>query len=64
VSRCEQVCYYRDKQSINKFQIATVTAKGVEISEPFALETKWDYQVCLAALSGSLHLIAEQMLSH
>ena len=38
------VCYYRDKQSINKFQIATVTrAGGVEIGAPFALETAWGY---------------------
>ena len=38
------VCYYRDKQTINKFQIATVTATdGVQISDPFALETRWGY---------------------
>ena len=49
------VCYYRDKQSINKFQIAKVTAGAggggggagggvtVSVSEPFALETTWDY---------------------
>ena len=43
-----QVCYYRDKQSINKFQIAKVTAsEGVSISEPFALPTKWEYKVRL-----------------
>ncbi|CAG9464917.1 unnamed protein product [Pedinophyceae sp. YPF-701] len=39
-----RVCYYRDKQSINKFQVATATAAGVKISEPFALDVKWDYQ--------------------
>lgn len=38
-----RVCYYRDKQSINKFTIGKVTAKGVEISEPFSVETKWDF---------------------
>ena len=42
------VCYYRDKQSINKFQIAVVATKegaGVEvqIGEPFALATEWGY---------------------
>jgi hypothetical protein len=26
------VCYYRDKNSINKFQLAKVTAEGVTIS--------------------------------
>ena len=40
-----QVCYYRDKQSINKFKLATVTPAGVKITEPFALETKWDFKV-------------------
>ena len=40
-----QVCYYRDKQSINKFKLATVTAAGVKISEPFMLDTMWDYKV-------------------
>ena len=44
------VCYYRDKQSINKFQIAKVTSGGdgggvsVSVSEPFAQETTWDYE--------------------
>jgi 20S proteasome subunit beta 7 len=38
-----RVCYYRDKVSINKFQVAKVTEAGVTISEPFSLETKWDY---------------------
>lgn len=44
------VCYYRDKQSINKFHIAKVTSGGdgggvsVSVSEPFALETTWDYE--------------------
>lgn len=38
------VCYYRDKQSINKFQIAVSTKEGgVEVGEPFALATEWGY---------------------
>lgn len=37
------VCYYRDKQTINKFQIARATADGVTVSAPFALETRWGY---------------------
>lgn len=53
-----QVCYYRDKQSINKFQIAKVTSAGVTISDPFALDTKWDFKVWHASLSAvaQLHL--------
>ena len=39
-----QVCYYRDKQTTNKFQIATVTKNGTSISEPFALDTQWAYK--------------------
>ncbi|KAK9804889.1 hypothetical protein WJX72_010345 [[Myrmecia] bisecta] len=39
-----RVCYYRDKNSINKFQMAKATAEGVTISEPFSLETNWEYK--------------------
>ncbi|KAK9793714.1 hypothetical protein WJX73_005874 [Symbiochloris irregularis] len=39
-----KVCYYRDKQSINKFQLAKITEAGVSVSEPFALPTRWDYK--------------------
>ena len=42
-----QVCYYRDKQTTNKFQIAKVTKDGASVSEPFAIQTKWDYWVSL-----------------
>lgn len=38
-----KVCYYRDKQSINKFKLAKVTKDGATISEPFSLDVKWDY---------------------
>eukprot|EP00879_Flechtneria_rotunda_P001826 GHRR01001992.1.p1 GENE.GHRR01001992.1~~GHRR01001992.1.p1 ORF type:complete len:297 (+),score=77.56 GHRR01001992.1:233-1123(+) len=40
-----RVCYYRDKQSINKFQLAKVTMEGVSISDPFALDVKWDHKM-------------------
>ncbi len=39
------MCYYRDKQSINKFRIIKATAAGVTLTEPFALETNWHYKV-------------------
>jgi 20S proteasome subunit beta 7 len=42
---CLRVCYYRDKQSINKFQMAKVNAAGVTVSEPFALDTQWKYKL-------------------
>jgi 20S proteasome subunit beta 7 len=40
-----QVCYYRDKDSINRFIITTVTSRGVEFSEPLAVSTHWNYKV-------------------
>lgn len=45
MKECLKVCYYRDKNSINKFQLAKVSAEGVVISEPFALETDWKYKL-------------------
>ena len=39
-----RVCYYRDKNSINKFQIGKVTAEGVSISEPYSLSTEWNFR--------------------
>lgn len=39
-----RVCYYRDKQSINKFRIIKATKLGVVTSEPFALQTNWDFK--------------------
>ena len=54
-----QVCYYRDKNSINKFQVAKVTTEGVDICEPFALETNWDLKVSsiVSAYLFLLHII-------
>lgn len=46
-----KVLFYRDARTIDRVQIATVTKdKGVDISEPFALDTKWDYK---AFISGA-----------
>ncbi|KAJ7208002.1 proteasome endopeptidase complex beta subunit [Mycena pura] len=38
-----QVLFYRDARSIDQFQIATVTAAGVHISEARKLETSWSF---------------------
>lgn len=60
-----KVCYYRDKQSINKFQVAKVTKEGTTISEPFSLEMKWDYKVWISILFCMLvALFRLPMLSH
>lgn len=42
VERCMRVLYYRDARSYNRFQIATVTEKGVEIEGPLSAQTNWD----------------------
>lgn len=37
-----RVLYYRDCNAFNKVQIATVTAAGTKVSEPYVLETNWN----------------------
>jgi len=40
--RCLAVCYYRDKQSMNKFCVADVGAgKDATVGVPFALDVSW-----------------------
>ncbi|GJQ11349.1 hypothetical protein GpartN1_g3140.t1 [Galdieria partita] len=39
-----RVLFYRDARSINRIQVATATSAGVTISEPYSLETKWDFE--------------------
>ncbi|KAF9050841.1 proteasome endopeptidase complex beta subunit [Hymenopellis radicata] len=38
-----KVLYYRDARSLNKYQIATITDRGVEISESRSAETSWSF---------------------
>ncbi|KAL0948167.1 hypothetical protein HGRIS_010779 [Hohenbuehelia grisea] len=38
-----RVLFYRDARSINKYQTATITEKGVTISESRHLETSWSF---------------------
>lgn len=38
-----RVLFYRDARSLNKMQRATVTARGVTITEPYELETEWGF---------------------
>lgn len=42
---CLSVLFYRDSMTINRYQISTVTANGINISEPFSLDTKWKYKM-------------------
>jgi len=43
LSDCMKVLFYRDARSINKFQIASVTAEGVKISDSKTMETNWGF---------------------
>ncbi|KAG5636081.1 hypothetical protein H0H81_009157 [Sphagnurus paluster] len=38
-----KVLYYRDARSIDKYQVATITARGISISESRRLETSWSF---------------------
>ncbi|WVQ93875.1 hypothetical protein IAU59_000953 [Kwoniella sp. CBS 9459] len=40
---CMKVLFYRDARSINKFQIATITAEGSTISDSKTAETYWAF---------------------
>ena len=40
-----QVCFYRDKDSINRFAIVHVTKDGVTFGEPIAVPTTWNYKI-------------------
>ena len=43
VEMCMTVLFYRDKQTINKIQFATVSADGIDISEPREMPTQWTH---------------------
>ncbi|KAJ9095192.1 hypothetical protein QFC19_007647 [Naganishia cerealis] len=40
---CMKVLYYRDARSLNKYQIATITAQGVDISASKSSDTEWKF---------------------
>ncbi|KZV65616.1 proteasome endopeptidase complex beta subunit [Peniophora sp. CONT] len=40
---CLRVLFYRDARSLNKYQIATITAEGPNISPSQELETSWGF---------------------
>ncbi|XP_069796295.1 proteasome subunit beta type-4 [Narcine bancroftii] len=42
IERCLKVLYYRDARSYNRYQLATVTAAGVEIEGPLSADTNWE----------------------
>lgn len=40
---CMRVLWYRDTRALNKFQLAKITSEGTVISEPYSIETKWNF---------------------
>jgi hypothetical protein len=47
-TRCSgvlQVCFYRDKNSMNKFIMGKVATTGVTVSEPFSVATEWQFKI-------------------
>ncbi|RXK35506.1 20S proteasome subunit beta 7 [Tremella mesenterica] len=40
---CMKVLFYRDARSLNKYQIATITAEGVKISDSKSAKTEWGF---------------------
>ncbi|KAJ6617913.1 nucleophile aminohydrolase [Mycena sp. CBHHK59/15] len=43
IEQSMKVLFYRDARSLDKYQIATITAAGVNISESLKLETSWSF---------------------
>ncbi|KAB5589006.1 20S proteasome subunit beta [Ceratobasidium theobromae] len=49
---CMKVLFYRDARSLNKFQIATVTASGINISESMEAPTVWGFAKGIRGYGG------------
>jgi len=41
---CQRVLIYRDCRTINLFQLATVTAQGPQITQPYSIHTEWGFK--------------------
>mmetsp|Transcript_27946 Transcript_27946/g.109661 ORF Transcript_27946/g.109661 Transcript_27946/m.109661 type:complete len:237 (-) Transcript_27946:1794-2504(-) len=44
IEDCLRVLFYRDARSIDTVQIASVTKDGAETTEPFKLESTWEFK--------------------
>ncbi|ORY94071.1 nucleophile aminohydrolase [Syncephalastrum racemosum] len=43
INDCMRVLFYRDARSINKFQRAKITEEGIEVTDPYSVETNWSF---------------------
>lgn len=50
---CMRILWYRDTRALNKIQLAKITAEGSVISDPYQLDTKWDYASFVNPKAGS-----------
>ena len=41
---CLRILFYRDCRALNRVQIAKVTEDGVLVSDPYELDTYWDFK--------------------
>jgi hypothetical protein len=62
LERALTVLYYRDARALNKFQIATVTAAGVSISEPKSVESNWEIAHMIRSVTLSSSLITRRLV--
>lgn len=53
LEKCMRVCYYRDCRTINKIQLAKVSGGGNQITPPYSLDTKWDYESFIKTKAGA-----------
>lgn len=44
LEECMNVLFYRDCRTINRYHLGKVTKEGVEISEPYSLQTQWEFK--------------------
>nr|ODN77284.1 20S proteasome subunit beta 7 [Cryptococcus depauperatus CBS 7841] len=43
LNECMKVLFYRDARSINKYQVATITEQGINISDSKSASTEWGF---------------------
>ncbi|KAF2568941.1 hypothetical protein F2Q68_00025331 [Brassica cretica] len=58
LEKCMRVLLYRDRSAINKLQIAKITEEGVTVSQPYSLNTFWEFKAFhnpTAGAEGSCH---------
>ncbi|TIA89278.1 hypothetical protein E3P81_02994 [Wallemia ichthyophaga] len=52
IKTCMKVLFYRDARSLNKFQVATITKEGSEISQSMSVDTEWGFAEGIRGYGG------------